>query len=144
MDPDSTLFQEAGYSVNGTVTSQTLQTSAMLWLCAPSSPFHGTLVCFPSLASVITCLFFSVSSSVSSWWAACPLVVCHLDLPMMLTSVFAQQSRHANLYIFSICVLLLVRTKLLFEYTEATCSKLILTKELVTNLVSQGAECWKC
>lgn len=61
-------------------------------------------------ASVLTCLFSLVSSSVSCWWAACPLVVCHLVLPMlsstllqhsvtaqkswtqMRTSVFAQHS----------------------------------------------------
>ena len=37
-----------------------LQCCAMFCLCASSSPFCGRLVCFPSLASVLTCLLLSV------------------------------------------------------------------------------------
>lgn len=66
----------------------------MFCLCALPS-FHIRMVCFPSLASVVTCLFFSVSSSVS---CSCTghLLIHHYLVLSMLFSPLLQQSLTAR------------------------------------------------
>lgn len=68
-----------------------LQSYVMFCLCAPS-PFHIRMVCFPSLASMVTRLFFSVSCSVSCSCTGCPLINHYLVLSTLFPPLLQQSA----------------------------------------------------
>lgn len=132
----------------------------MFCLCALSS-FHVRMVCFPSLTSVVMCLFFSVSSSVSCSCTDHPLIHHYLVLSMLFSPLLQQSNctevmdsdahiylrcilslSYTNVYIFSIYVFFPLSAQNKYLFTQkphgGSLPEILYT---FTNSVSQEIEC---